>query len=155
MLFFCRIFLLMQRHLNPTISILCQRRSTDMSAKTHFPSAFEHTFTSVKDLTLVLKNLGIQKAILKPLPKNANDKNQIYFASDFSVLYNLFDILWPNAAPVSAEPRTLPLRVVWSRKGCSTTSHGASVMELWLRPRTSRLLSTRNIPRRACQGSSV
>ncbi|MFB0777993.1 hypothetical protein, partial [Aeromonas salmonicida] len=70
-----------------------------MSAKTHFPSAFEHFFTSVNDLTLMLKSLGIQKAILKPLPKNANDKNQIYFASDFSVLYNLFDITLAERGP--------------------------------------------------------
>lgn len=70
-----------------------------MSVKTHFPSAFEHFFTSVSDLTLMLKSLGIQKAILKPLPKNANDKNQIYFASDFSVLYNLFDITLAERGP--------------------------------------------------------
>lgn len=70
-----------------------------MSTSDHFPSEFEHTFLSVEDLTLKLKELGVQKAILKPLPKNANDKNQIYFASDFSALYNIFDITLAERGP--------------------------------------------------------
>lgn len=36
--------------------------------------------------------LGAEVALLKTLPKNANDKNQIYLASDFGVLYDLFDL---------------------------------------------------------------
>jgi len=70
-----------------------------MSTSDLFPSEFEHTFLSVEDLTLKLKELGVQKAILKPLPKNANDKNQIYFASDFSALYNIFDITLAERGP--------------------------------------------------------
>lgn len=39
-----------------------------------------------------LKNLGADLAVIKVLPKNANDKNQIYFASSFTSLYNTFDL---------------------------------------------------------------
>lgn len=37
-----------------------------------------------------LKSSGVEIALLKILPRNANDKNQIYLASDFGVLFDLF-----------------------------------------------------------------
>jgi hypothetical protein len=57
-----------------------------------FPSEYEHSVQSVAELTAILHSLGADKALLKVLPKNANDKNQIYFSSSFSSLYNNFDL---------------------------------------------------------------
>lgn len=57
-----------------------------------FPSDFEYSFDSLSELTSVLLAAGADLALLKVLPKNANDKNQVYLASDFGVLYDLFDM---------------------------------------------------------------
>lgn len=56
------------------------------------PSDFEHNAGSLVEIEQKLRALGADKAILKMLPKNANDKNQVYFASSFSSLYNNFDL---------------------------------------------------------------
>ncbi|BBI98679.1 hypothetical protein FGKAn22_03720 [Ferrigenium kumadai] len=56
------------------------------------PSDFEHYADSLSEIEASLRALGADKAILKILPRNANDKNQIYFASSFSSLYNNFDL---------------------------------------------------------------
>lgn len=73
---------------------------------TLFPSEFEHTAKSVADISRLLEAKGAEIALLKLLPKNANDKNQIYIASDFGVLYELFDLtLAERAVSVSASVR--------------------------------------------------
>jgi hypothetical protein len=59
---------------------------------TVFPSEYEHSVQSLAGLVKILRSLGADKALLKVLPKNANDKNQIYFSSSFSSLYNNFDL---------------------------------------------------------------
>lgn len=59
---------------------------------TAFPSEFEHYAESMTDIVSTLHTMGADKAIIKVLPKNANDKNQIYFSSSFSSLYNNFDL---------------------------------------------------------------
>jgi hypothetical protein len=56
------------------------------------PSDFEHYADSLANIEQQLRAIGADKAILKMLPKNANDKNQVYFASSFSSLYNNFDL---------------------------------------------------------------
>jgi hypothetical protein len=56
------------------------------------PSEFEHNTASLDKLKSTLGGLGADMAIFKALPKNANDKNQIYFSSSFSSLYNHFDL---------------------------------------------------------------
>jgi hypothetical protein len=56
------------------------------------PSDFEHYADSLALIEQKLRDVGADKAILKMLPKNANDKNQVYFASSFSSLYNNFDL---------------------------------------------------------------
>lgn len=55
-------------------------------------SDFEHFADSLSAIETSMRALGADKAILKILPRNANDKNQIYFASSFSSLYNNFDL---------------------------------------------------------------
>jgi hypothetical protein len=73
---------------------------------TSFPSEFEHTANSVADIYELLEAHGVELALLKLLPKNANDKNQIYIASDFGVLYELFDLtLAERAVSASASVR--------------------------------------------------
>ncbi|RJG05855.1 hypothetical protein D3870_07345 [Noviherbaspirillum cavernae] len=57
-----------------------------------YPSEFEHSAQSVGEIRQRLAALGVEVALLKMLPKNANDKNQIYIASDFFVLHDLFDM---------------------------------------------------------------
>ena len=53
---------------------------------------FEHHVESVSEISTKLASLGADLAVLKVLPRNANDKNQIYFASSFTSLYNKFDL---------------------------------------------------------------
>jgi len=73
---------------------------------TCFPSEFEHAAESIKDIYKLLEAYGAEVALLKLLPKNANDKNQIYIASDFGVLYELFDLtLAERAVSLSASVR--------------------------------------------------
>ncbi len=57
---------------------------------------FEHKVESIEKLKIVLSRHGATKAILKMLPKNANDKNQVYFSSDFGVLYNNFSLVFAD-----------------------------------------------------------
>jgi hypothetical protein len=54
---------------------------------------YEHTFDTVEELKNVLVSIGAERALIKILPKNANDKNQIYIASDFGVLFDDFDLV--------------------------------------------------------------
>ncbi|WP_332855487.1 MvaI/BcnI family restriction endonuclease [Duganella sp. S19_KUP01_CR8] len=60
------------------------------SPSTGLPSEFEHHIHSVLELKTLLSSIGADLALLKVLPKNANDKNQIYIASDFGVIFDLF-----------------------------------------------------------------
>ncbi|WP_063902247.1 MvaI/BcnI family restriction endonuclease [Burkholderia ubonensis] len=56
----------------------------------NLPSDFEHVATSLSEIANQLMLLGLDTALLKMLPRNANDKNQIYVATDFQILYDLF-----------------------------------------------------------------
>jgi hypothetical protein len=72
---------------------------------TNFPSEFEHSANSINEVKALLHGLGVEVAILKVLPKNANDKNQIYLASDFGVLYDLFDLSFAERGGSSSETK--------------------------------------------------
>jgi len=73
------------------------------------PSDFEHQVASVKDLRETLQRFGVDKAVLKVLPRNANDKNQVYFASSFTALYNTFSLtLDERGASTSHKSGALP-----------------------------------------------
>ena len=58
------------------------------SAESHF----EHINGSLTTVRETLQKLGADLAVLKVLPKNANDKNQVRFASSFTSLCNTFDL---------------------------------------------------------------
>lgn len=74
--------------------------------KAETPFAFEHTADCMDEIRSTLQGLGATKAILKVLPKNANDKNQIYFSSDFGVLYNNFDLQLAERGPSTSTTKT-------------------------------------------------
>lgn len=71
-----------------------------------FPSEFEHAYNSVAELSACLLAAGADLALLKLLPKNANDKNQIYLASDFGVLYDLFDLTLAERGASASETKS-------------------------------------------------
>lgn len=54
--------------------------------------AFEHAFASLSDLEALLARHGVTEAVIKPLTRNHNDKNQIYSGADFRPLYPMFDV---------------------------------------------------------------
>lgn len=69
------------------------------------PSEFERTAVSMAEIGELLASLGAELALLKVLPKNANDKNQIYIASDFGVLYDLFDLTLSERGASASESK--------------------------------------------------
>jgi len=76
------------------------------AATSVFPSEYEHAYSSVAELSACLLSAGADLAILKLLPKNANDKNQIYLASDFGVLYDLFDLTLAERGASASETKS-------------------------------------------------
>lgn len=71
-----------------------------------FPSDFEHHAASLSEIALQVHGLGATRAILKILPKNANDKNQVYLASSFSALYNNFSLTLTDRGMSSSLTKT-------------------------------------------------
>lgn len=70
-----------------------------------FPSEFEHHVGSIAELSALLASHDVDLALLKTLPKNANDKNQIYIAADFGVLYDLFDLSFAERGASASETK--------------------------------------------------
>ncbi|WP_336356020.1 MvaI/BcnI family restriction endonuclease [Pseudomonas granadensis] len=56
------------------------------------PCPFEHTATSLADIYDLLQRLGCDMAMLKFLPKNANDKNQVYWTREIQPLQTKFTL---------------------------------------------------------------
>jgi hypothetical protein len=54
--------------------------------------AFEHSLPTVADLAGILAMHAVTEALIKPLTRNHNDKNQIYSGRDFGPLYPTFDV---------------------------------------------------------------
>jgi hypothetical protein len=57
-----------------------------------FECCYDFQFKSLADVKHILQQQKIDYALLKVLPKNANDKNQVYVASDFKVLHPTFSM---------------------------------------------------------------
>ena len=53
---------------------------------------FEFNFNSLSALSDILRKHGVHDAIIKPLSKNHNDKNQVYSGSDFKPLTPFFEV---------------------------------------------------------------
>ncbi|MCV2889445.1 MvaI/BcnI family restriction endonuclease [Ruegeria aquimaris] len=53
---------------------------------------FERSPASLKEVETLLASHGAHEALIKPLSKNHNDKNQIYSGSDFRPLFPTFDM---------------------------------------------------------------
>jgi len=54
--------------------------------------AFEIAPASLGELETLLSGHGVSEALIKPLSRNHNDKNQIYSGSSFGPLYPMFDV---------------------------------------------------------------
>lgn len=63
---------------------------------------YEHQIATIAELRAMLQRHEADVALIKVLPKNANDKNQIYIASDFGVLFDLFDLTILERGPSSS-----------------------------------------------------
>ena len=59
---------------------------------------FEHTPKTLADLNILLTKHGVRDAIIKPLSKNHNDKNQVYSGSDFKPLTPFFEVEFKERA---------------------------------------------------------
>lgn len=54
--------------------------------------SFEISPSSLDEIAALLITHGVHEALIKPLSKNHNDKNQIYSGRDFTPLYPTFDV---------------------------------------------------------------
>ncbi|MCW3784226.1 MvaI/BcnI family restriction endonuclease [Defluviimonas salinarum] len=61
--------------------------------------AFEYNFHSLSELAALLGANEATEALIKPLSKNHNDKNQVYSGSDFRPLYPMFDMTFSLRGP--------------------------------------------------------
>lgn len=55
-------------------------------------ASFEHFASSVAHIQSLLEGFGVDKMLLKVLPKNANDKNQVYLLRSLVGLHATFDM---------------------------------------------------------------
>ena len=94
-------------------------------------SNFEHRFDSLTQVTELLSQFGADLAVLKVLPKNANDKNQVYFASSFTSLYDLSDLQLAERGASTSHKST-------AKPGSHIPEAVFSSFE-WLRPDGSRV----------------
>ena len=91
---------------------------------------FEHQPTSLAEVSALLQRHEVDLAVLKVLPKNANDKNQVFVASSFTDLHKLFDMRLSERGPTA------------SRK--SAAKQGSNIPEAvftsfeWLKPDGTR-----------------
>ncbi len=53
---------------------------------------FTHTFNDINQLTKLLNEIGATLAVIKKLPKKANEKNQVRIASTMDLLHSLFSL---------------------------------------------------------------
>jgi hypothetical protein len=51
----------------------------------------EHHHQTLEQLMSTVAKIGADIALIKPLPKNANDKNQVYWSADFDMLNQIFE----------------------------------------------------------------
>lgn len=61
-------------------------------------ASFEHFASSVAEIQSLLKGFGIDQMLLKVLPKNANDKNQVYLLRSLVGLHAVFDMSFSERA---------------------------------------------------------
>jgi len=55
-------------------------------------ASFEHVASSVSEIKSLLESFGVDQMLLKVLPPNANDKNQVYFLRSLVGLHATFDM---------------------------------------------------------------
>lgn len=67
---------------------------------------FEYAPASIGALESILLARGVTEALIKPLRRNHNDKNQIYSGSDFAPLYPMFDISFSFRGPSTSSKKS-------------------------------------------------
>ncbi|NBF15492.1 hypothetical protein GV729_09440 [Pseudomonas sp. Fl4BN2] len=72
------------------------------------PCPFEHTATSLDDIRELLKHVGADMAMLKFLPKNANDKNQVYWLREIGPLPTHFALKFSERGISTSKDRVNP-----------------------------------------------
>lgn len=72
---------------------------------------FEHQAHSLDEIKKTLADCQVHRAILKLLPKNANDKNQIYISTDFGVLSDEFALTFNERGASSSDKDARSVRV--------------------------------------------
>ena len=84
-----------------------QQRQSDMSRPN---TGFEHFANSLQDVRDLVASFGVDKMLLKLLPKNANDKNQVYLLRSLIDLHATFDmtISEREASTSSTKARSKP-----------------------------------------------
>lgn len=87
---------------------------------------YEYSATSIGDIIKILSDIGAKEAILKLLPKNANDKNQLYLASDFGVVHDTFEVTLSERGAGSSKKKR-------ARKGERMITEAALDKFSWLR----------------------
>lgn len=67
---------------------------------------YDHiNINDLDDVRGLLKKHECSIALIKSLPKNANDKNQVYFHSDASLLNSIFDLRFSDRGESSSETK--------------------------------------------------
>ena len=90
------------RHVLAIFACDTLQKVTEMKS---FPSEFEHGARALAAIAQTLQSLGADAAILKVLPKNANDKNQVYFGADFGSLHATFDLTLAERGDSTSETK--------------------------------------------------
>jgi hypothetical protein len=67
--------------------------------------SFEIAPPTLGDLATLLAQHGASEALIKPLTRNHNDKNQIYSGTDFGPLYPMFDVNFSLRGPSTSGKR--------------------------------------------------
>ncbi|GFM64862.1 hypothetical protein PSCICJ_09800 [Pseudomonas cichorii] len=76
-----------------------------------YPTVFEHHANCLDDIKNTLGSFGVRRAVLKQLPKNANDKNQIYISTDFGVLSDDFSMTFNERGASISEKEFRKFRI--------------------------------------------
>jgi hypothetical protein len=79
-----------------------------------YPTLFEHQAKNLDDIRKTLAAHQVRRAVLKQLPKNANDKNQVYMSTDFGVLSDEFALTFNERGLSSSDKDARNVRVARS-----------------------------------------
>ncbi|RXJ72029.1 hypothetical protein CS022_18290 [Veronia nyctiphanis] len=68
-------------------------------------NTFEHHYSDIRQILASFPEDTFTHVLAKVLPKNANDKNQIYWSADFNMLGSLFGFRFGDRGPVTSNKK--------------------------------------------------